>query len=400
MSDGKKFVLFDGSRRRPDPRHVAEFAAIARKLQQEREAAAKLVEEVLRETPSSSWPQLAARAELHSSGVIERLGAEVEARLDTSPRDALLLAELETAIADALSPDGYPAITLAQSRAHAWKDLGQALSYVGRYEEALEALARAEEQLAAFVTLAHDRAIVQFVRATTLQEISRHNESFALLTACKGVFREHGDARRGLLCGIAEGALLHRLQKHREAREAYLMLLDTARALNDSKSLACLHNVIGHCSVSIADYDAAERHLSLAVQLFMRLEQPLLAAKAELARGRALLRRGQHDRAIRHLAGLRDQFLRHELVEEAGLCGLDIVEAHLRLGAAAEAETLARRIVVDFTAARLNERAVVALGYLAEAIAERESPLAMVQKVREYIHALRKTPEREFVAFA
>jgi hypothetical protein len=50
--------------------------------------------------------------------------------------------------------------------------------------------------------------------------------------------------------------------------------------------------------------------------------------------------------------------------EEAGIAGLEIVEALLRLRRTSEAETLARKLVQEFAAAHLNARAITALGYL------------------------------------
>ncbi|HEX2123953.1 MAG TPA: hypothetical protein VHL59_20170, partial [Thermoanaerobaculia bacterium] len=52
-------------RRRPDPARVEQFAAMARKLQQER-AAADVVETLLRDTPPAAWPSLATRPELRN----------------------------------------------------------------------------------------------------------------------------------------------------------------------------------------------------------------------------------------------------------------------------------------------------------------------------------------------
>jgi hypothetical protein len=82
------------------------------------------------------------------------------------------------------------------------------------------------------------------------------------------------------------------------------------------------------------------------------------------------------------------------------LCGLDIVEAHLTQGAHIEAEAFAREIVREFTAARLNGRAITALGYLSEAIAARKASQSTVQNVRRFIRSLRANPELEFVASA
>ena len=393
MSDGKRTF-----RRGPDPARVAEFAATARRLQLERETSAHVVERLLRDTPVERWGELAEREDLQNCGALERLGNLVVQTSKSDPRRSLPMAELALAVARSMPDSAYPAVVIAQVRAHAWKDVAQSLGYLGRNREAIEALDRAEAEIGNFITLAHDRAIVRFVRAKTLQELERHDESLALLSECKAVFREHGDTRRLLLCGIAEGVLLHRLRKFREAREAYLLLLAGTGESLDRESAACLHNVIGHCSIDLADYDTAETHLSRAIELFEAIGEPMQAAKAELGRGRLLLRSGRVDRGIAHLRVTRATFLRNELAEEAGLCGLDIVEGFLLLDKYAEAETLARQIITEFTAASLNTRAITALGYLSEALAAKKASTALVTDVRNYIVSLRTAPEREFVA--
>jgi tetratricopeptide (TPR) repeat protein len=398
MSHDRKLVPFDGRQRRPDPRRVAEFAATARKLQEERESSAHVVEQLLRDTPREQWPGLAERAELRNWGALERLASLSARVLESDPRHALAVAELGVAIAEGIPENTYPPVILTQLRAHAWKDTAQALAYLGRHQEALNALDQAEAYVTSFGALAHDRAIIRFVRATTLQEIDRHDESFALLAECKDVFRDHGDQRRLLLCGIAQGVLLHRLRKYREAREVYLLLLTGTRDTIDREAEACLHNVIGHCSVDLGDFDAAELHLSRAVQLFEELRQPMQAAKAELGRGRILVREGKIERGIEHLRDIRGRFILHGMTEEAGLCGLEIVEAMLLRDDAPAAEALARHIFTEFTAAALNTRAITALGYLSEAIAARKASAATVTNVREYIVSLRRSPEREFIA--
>jgi hypothetical protein len=82
--------------------------------------------------------------------------------------------------------------------------------------------------------------------------------------------------------------------------------------------------------------------------------------------------------------------------EEAGLCGLTIVQALLLLERVPEAQNLARKIVHEFVDAELNRRAVTALGYLAEAISNRNATASLASDVREYVISLRTTPEREF----
>jgi tetratricopeptide (TPR) repeat protein len=399
MSD-EKLVPFGGRMRRPDPRKLAEFAATAHKLQRERETAASTVAQLLRDTPREQWRDLAQRDDLRTCGALEQLGNLVAQVLGRDPQHALAVAELAASIADTIADDAYPPVVVAQLRAHAWKDVAKPLLYLARFAEAVAAIDRAESHLESFAALSHDRAIVRLVRAAILGEIDRYEESFALLKECKQVFRDHGDTARLILAGISEGVLLHRLRKYREARESYLLLLDSTRESIDRESAACLHNVIGHCSVELGDFESAELYLSRANELFSALGQPLQAAKAELGRGRMLVRQGDIERGIVHLQMTRDQFLRGGLIEEAGICGLDVVEGLLLRDRAPEAGALARRIIEEFSRAGLNKRAITALGYLDEAIAAQKASSATVTQVREYILSLRTCPEREFVAVA
>lgn len=386
--------------RAPDPARMAEFAATARRLQRERESAAEVVQRLLRDTPKNEWPWLARRPELHTSGALEELAKRVEAQLDREPREALVIAEVASVIADAIADDAYPAVVLAQMRAQAWKDRGQALDYLARYDEALAALDRAEEQLAAFGSLAHEMAIVRYVRAVALQHVNRFAESLELLHDCHQTFSDHGDARRRLISGIAHGMLLQRLHRYDEARELYVPLLVTAEELQDTSSLASLHNLFAHASLAKDDLAIADKHFSRAVQLFTQLEQPLQVLRAEDGQGRTMLARRDFTHATRHLTSVRRDFLAHGLIEEAGISGLGVVEALLGSGASDEAESMARQLVTEFTAAGLNERAITALAYLAETINARRASRDTVDTVREYIHSLRTHPEREFTITA
>lgn len=396
MSDERKPGVLAGFRRRFDPARAREFADTARRLQRERVEAADVVETLLKETPPEDWPALAERSDLQTCGALEKMGNYIAATLGRDPRHARAVAELAVSIAEAVPEHVYPPPIHAQLRAHAWKDFGKALLYVGNHEKALDAFDRADELLEGHGALVHDRAIVWYARAAALQEVNRHAESFALLAECKKVFRDHGDFKRHLLCGIAEGVLLHRLRQYREAREVYLLLLASNRESMDQESLACLHNAVGYCSVDLGDFDVAEANLTRAIALFRELGQPLQALKCELGRGRMLVYKGEIDRGIAHLRPVRREFLRHALIEEAGLAGLEIVEALLRRVSTSEAEGLARQIIVEFTNAGLNTRAITAVGYLHEAIASSRASASMVSDVREYIVSLRTSPEREF----
>jgi tetratricopeptide (TPR) repeat protein len=301
-----------------------------------------------------------------------------------------------TTISETLPRDLYPAVVIAQARAHAWKDRGQALCYLSRYAEALEALERAEEQLEPFGTVAHDKAVVRFVRATTLRELGRLDECRTLLAECRTVFADHGDLRLELYCGIVDGTVLFSLHQLREAAATFTSLLDVATSLNDSLSEARLHSNIAHCLVLLGSHASAEEHLVRALAQFRANGAHTEAARAEVARGRMLVSQGDLANGVARLYEARRTFLTHGLIEEAGICGLDVVEALIARENFDNAVLLAREIIDDYTAAKLNARAVIALGYLSEAMAAREASAATVEHVRSYIQELLKEPEREF----
>jgi tetratricopeptide (TPR) repeat protein len=375
-------------------KRVKEFATTARRIASEREAAVN-VEPLLRRTPADQWSQLITHPDLQTAGALERLASIVANAHTRDPKHALAVAQLAVAVAESLPEDAYPRIVGAQLRAHAWKDLGKSFRFLGRYDEALQALQTAERTVRTFGTLSHDLAIVQVNVAVVLQETNQYDASLDLLTKCKKVFREHGDVESFVQCGLLEGLLLQRLRRYREAREAYLLLLASTRTVA-KETLAALHHNIGFCSVDLDDYPEAEANLTHAIALYRELGQSINALKAELGRGKLFLRLGEFAQAVSHLRPVRREFLRNSLAEEAGLCGLEIVEALLVLERAGEAEQLARKIVHEFTTAALSTRAITALSYLSEAITTQRASASMAHEVHEYILSLRTEPEREF----
>jgi tetratricopeptide (TPR) repeat protein len=402
MLPGDRRLLHFPQRLEPTPEQIEEFARFARQLEQERAAAASgRIERLLDSTAVEQWPELVEHPDLRTFGAIEYLGRMFVDLLPRAPQRAYVLAQLEVSLSENLPHGIYAPSTILQSRIYAWKDLGTALRILSRPQESIDALLAAETILlqhydgAGAGAMTHDLAIIHFSLAVTYQEVERFTESRELLTACKAVFRDHADDLRYVLCVFAEGVLLHRLRNYREARETYLLLLASSRNI-EPESLAALHHTIGLCCIELGDFAEAADNLAEAIALNRQMGKPIEIMKIELGRGRLLIRQGHHTLAIEHLREVRRDFLRNSMSEEAGIAGLEIVEALLTLGRTSEAETLARKIVREFTAAHLNSRAITALGYLSEAITAQTAPATLVTEVREYIVSLRTTPERDF----
>ncbi len=391
--DMTKVLPFGRIRRFPDPARVASFGAIARKLVQEKVDSTDQVLRVLRETPREEWLTLAGRPEFLTSGTLDSLG-KLAAELERDPQESLAATALATTIADALSEDSYPQVVIAQHRGQTWKDRARALCYLARYDEALAALDRADAALEGHGTLAHDRAINDFVRSIVLSHLRRFDEAQDLLESCRAVFNDHGDDRLYRQCTVAAGNLLVRRGDYRAAREVLRELLHDS----DAASVAIARSSLGWCAIHLGFAEEALEHFKESERRHRELAWTVDALRAAYGTGSALLHLGKIEAAIERLTFARRHFLEHALVEEAGLSGLEIVEAKMIRHELEEAKTLAATIVREFTHAGLNRRAVAALAYLNDAIAASSATPEIVRNVHAYITALRFDPTREFVS--
>jgi len=379
-----------------NPLFQAEFTATLARLNAELEAAEKSVEPLLRRTPRHSWLSLAAHPDLSNAGALDRLAKLVTEYLNRDTTYALSLAELAVAVAEEMPDNSYPKAVMAQLRAHALKDLGKVLRTIARHEDAIDALLRAELLLEVHHGLYQDVVLIRLHLAFTYQEVDRYTEAFALIRECKQVFADYGDSRMVLIAGVTEGALLHRLAKYREAREAYMLLMLSAHP--DLETEAALRKNIGLCCIELGDFVEAESNLLESARLYSNeLGQPIEALRAQTGYGRLLIRMRQIERGIVQLKPIRRAFLRQGMPEEAGICALEIIEGLLTRNKPEDAERLARMVIAEFTRANLNNRAITALGYLTRAIGAKQASAPLVQNVREYILSLRTNPEREFL---
>jgi tetratricopeptide (TPR) repeat protein len=399
MSDADDKKAFD-ARHQPDPARLKEFTETARRLQQERTGTREVTEKLLDTTPLPEWPGLAGRPELRNSGALEQLAARVRARCEHDPREALAAASLATAIAETLPPGAYPAVTLAQLRAHAWKDRAHTLRFLGRYDEALDAVAMAERALEPFPATAYDRAVVGLVKAATLQHIERFDESGELLAECAGVFRDHGDTKQQLYCTMIHAALFYRLGQYLEAEREWTDSLTVALGLGDMESVARAHGNLASCALHLGDVSTGKAHVGQAKEIFYELGRDIEAIRIDLAFARLLVKNGDITHGIILLRKARESFLSHQLVEEAGLCGLSIAEAFVGRGDYAAAFELTDEIIRDFSHAALNSRAIQAVQSLQVALAARDVSVAAIRHVGRYIEDLRRDPDLEFVALS
>ncbi|MEA2235971.1 MAG: MalT-like region [Thermoanaerobaculia bacterium] len=366
-----------------------EFAAAAMRLDRERGDASDVVARVLRETPVAEWPRLADRPALRNNAALEQLSDEVRKRLHRCPTEALAIAKLATGVAELIPSGIYPPLVLAQMRANAWKDRASALRYLARYDEALNAVAIGEQHLAPFAAVEHDRAIVRMVKGMVFLQTSRFDEARPILAECRRVFAEHHDSRRHAHAGIAEGSVLYEMSRYGEAQDIFTGVLDDAIATGDIESQARVHNNLGYCLTHLGDYARANIHFSEAIAKFTDLGFFAEVPRTERGAARVLIGRGQADAGLAYLRAARRDFGSAGLIEEAGFCALSIAALLVECGESAEARALTQNVIDEFTAARLDERAIAAVIRLRDDIDADGATAETVRTVHAFVESLR-----------
>jgi tetratricopeptide (TPR) repeat protein len=378
-------VTFDASARR---NREDEFTSTAARLERERNTSPDVVARYLRDTPVEEWPRLAEMPELRNNAALEQMSEEVRRRLHRKPREALAIANLTASIAESLHPSQYPAVVLAQLKANAWKDRASTLRYLARYDEAIEAADRGEEALASFASLEHDRAIVRLVKGMALAQLERFDEAHAILSECRRVFRDHSDTKRSIQAGRAQANTLYHASRHTESHDLLHELLQEAIDAGDVESQAGIHNNLGYCSVHLEDFVAANIHFSEAVAKFTDLGFTAEVPRTERGAGLIFIARGQTTNGLARLRDALRAFTTAGMIDEAGLCALNIAEVLLERGDRREARSLIQNVVDEFTAAQINERAIAAVAGLRDAIDVDDATPETVHTVHAFVESL------------
>jgi tetratricopeptide (TPR) repeat protein len=366
-----------------------EFVAAAVRLERERHDAADVVARHLRETSVAEWPRLANSPALRNNAALEQMSEEVRKRLHRRPTEALTIAQISTAVAESITAGLYPPLVLAQMRANAWKDRASALRYLARYDEALDAATRGENFLAPFAAVEHDRAIVRMVKGMVLFQIGHFDEAGPILAECRRVFAEHGDHRRHVHCGIAEGSVLYEMSRYADARDIFASILDDAVATGDSESQARIHNNLGYCVTHLGDYDRANIHFSEAIAKFTDLGFTTEVPRTERGAGLVLIARGQTAAGLAYLRAARRDFTAAGVIEEAGLCALSIAASLVERGEGDEARALTQEVIDEFTSVGLDDRAIAAVVRLRDAIDVEGATAETVRTVHAFVESLR-----------
>ncbi|MGA7614227.1 MAG: hypothetical protein WBX15_03510 [Thermoanaerobaculia bacterium] len=328
-----------------------------------------------------------------SVGLVRGLLAEIRRNLTESPSESLRQTEIALDLIQHL-PEGEPDLVRLELRGETWKLRSHAFRFLARYSDALDALDCAETYYEETVTSDYGLAVIAFARAVVLREIDRLDQAERLLDEAENVFQRYGDRKRATEAAMFRGAIAFRRGDMGKAQQTWMGLLEAAETEPDLAHVGILLSNLAQCSAEIGKFGEAASLFVRAISAYDEAGNLTDKLRARWGLAQLYLRRNDYELAIGSLGLVRQSLEEAGMLEEAGLCGLDIVEACLATARWNEAERLASALVETFTAAGMNNRAIAALAFLRDAVAAKTVSHEIVEKVRIDLSHLHHEPQR------
>lgn len=354
--------------------------------------------------PFFASPVLAAMANLRTlgkryltGGVVRRLNAHANSICESEPLDALTFAEAAISVAEALREDLYPAQAVFEMRGTAWKEQARALHLLGRLNEALDSLGRAERSYRRLASPGFGLANAAHVRAAVLYEQQRLDEAATIAEQAEKAFFHLGDDERRMKAVYLRACIRYEAHDPESAIALFGVVVDYGEETDNATWIARGSYALGNCEVERNKLGDASMHFQKALAVFREIGPPTERVKTEWGVARVLLHAGKRSEAIRRLSDVAAEFEARGMVTDMALVGLDTAEALLGLGRPDEIVDLASRLFRVFKDAGMLTGALTALAYLKEAAAAGKLTPANVSEIRTFIRRAERQPELVFV---
>ena len=393
MRDPRTWANVDALRTRSA--RVEEALALKARIDAEDAAAARLLSPLLASPLRFRNAAVAENPKAQTAGVVRFLCAAAHERHEKSPEFSLELTL--SAYAIALKLEKAPSASRRFCMALSLRERANALRYLGRFGDALQALDEAEEFFDdAPATDPHDIAIVWLIRATVFMETERLEEARSLSRRAARVLRAYGDRSRELAAFLIEAICLSFAGRNAEAATVFERVAVKARAEGDSKLLARALNDAANAYLDLERFEEAERSLIDALVVFDELDLATEKARVNWSLALILVRRGELESGAERLEAVRAELEQLRLVNDHALATLDWAAARLAGGEPTGVSEACRRIVMRFESEGMMKSARMALAHLHEALSLGTATPDFVFQVRRYLERLPAQPDVPF----
>lgn len=367
----------------PKPERIAALATFKQRLDEEDDAASKLLDGVLK-GPSAWWPNALRKSGVRTAGVVRQLVVRMRDVSSRVPADALVGVTMALEIADSLAVTDYPSDFVITLRAQALRDQAWGFSALGRLREASAAADRAERLLLQTPIPDYELARLNLVRTSFLRFTDRIDEAIALSRKAAEVFERFGDRRMFVTARYYEGAMLFGRNEYTAALAAYRSVENDPALPGDAMRVGVKFN-IGLCHRELGHIDQAIEALTATTAEYEMLEMDANLAHCRWTLATTISSAGRHSEAIPIFRSAWTQFETLGMEADAALAALELAENLLVVGRTDEVPAICRTLIDRFTRAGMGGSAMTALAFLRETVATGHATPALVRHVYEFL---------------
>ncbi|HEX3581728.1 MAG TPA: tetratricopeptide repeat protein [Thermoanaerobaculia bacterium] len=374
-----------------DASHIrAAIRDAAAQVAAEDDEAERLLHELIAIPGRLAFSNLGARRRYHTAGVVRRLLRAADVACDSAPLDALTFADSAIAVSERLT--GYPPSVVHDLRANAWKERANALTTLGQYDAALDALDHAEREFDRAPGIPLGRAVVQHARAIVYAHRGDFNRAGKVASETIAAYAQLGQTDRYMRARHLMANLLFTQGDIRGASAIYEELLAWGEAEGDLHWVARASNTLGRCALELGNTSAAVQSFHKSIAAFRELGMSAEVLRPEWGMALVVLASDQPAEALRRLDRVRAAFHTRSMLTDEALVSLDMMDALHALARDSEIVALATQIIQTFTRAGMLTSALTAFAYLKEAATRGAVTPRLTKHVRDFLSDLERQP--------
>jgi tetratricopeptide (TPR) repeat protein len=343
-----------------------------------------------------AYANITKKRRYYTGGVVRLLCDTARAQLHQEPEFSLDLSDAACLIADSLPDNYYPAATVNHLRGNAWKDYSTACRYLGKLDESLDALVRAERAYRRLSDPEIQLATVTLCRAIVRWQQERYGEALQLAQSAAQRFISRRDDTRYFEALECEAIIRHDLGEVHSVREILTRTFELAETLGDpemkaraAKNLAAAHRDAG-------DIGSASKFFLIALQLYEGLGQRAMVVHTRWSIAKLALVAGNAHDAAEQLPRIVTDLKQLGMLKNAADAQLDLAEALLLLERFGDVEVLAMQLIDHYRGAKMLTGALTAMVFLREATRNRTAKPRDIEHVRRYLEAVERAPTLPF----
>lgn len=340
----------------------------------------------------SSLSLSAGRGDSQSWGLCESLLARSRACRHQDPEQMVLLAERAVAVASELDPMLYGRELVADMRARALAELGNAYRVADDLDAAERSLQSAIDWSAQGTQDPLLLVRIMDLTASLCGYQRRFAEALVLLEAVHSLYERHGDRHNAGRALISKGLYTGYSNAPERAIELITAGLAMIQPARDPKLVvSAVHNLIGFMA-DCCRFEEAQRLLRRSRPAYFAEGDRLNLVKLRWLEGRIAAGLGKMERAEKAFAEVRASLEEAGLGYHVALVSLDLAAVWLRQDKVAEVRGLVEELVAAFRARRIAREALAALLLLKESFETDRVSLDLLQSVRTYLKGLEGNP--------